>query len=106
MTHVVVAVQVEQAASPCTCDFSVPKVRWYLHIWRQSRIYREPFADVMRSEARESRQNAVWNRGARAAQHRGLMIGLALESARDQAGLQLAPWNADAISRFLCECGR
>jgi hypothetical protein len=105
VTHVAMMVQADSVSVPaCDCTFSTPRVRWYLYIWRQARIAREPFADVMRSEARESRSIDPWIRGARGDANRSRLIGLSLEEARDRGNLELAPWNAEKIANFLCEC--
>ena len=84
------------------CTFSVPRVRWYLTVWVESRKYREPFADVLRSESRNSRDIDPWIRGGRVDPDRGRMIGLSLERAATDGGLALQPWNAEKVARFLC----
>lgn len=104
MTNLAMMVKADPVPVACGCTFSVPRVRWYLYIWRQARLAREPFADVMASEARESRAIDPWIRGRKGDAQQGRLIGLSLEDARDRGRLQLAPWNAEAISAFLCEC--
>ena len=87
---------------PERCEWTAPRIRWYLVVWRMSLIAREPFANVLRSEARLSRDVDPWARGGKVDPGWALNIGLSLEHARDQYGLSLQPHNAERISSVLC----
>lgn len=87
---------------PERCEWTAPRIRWYLVVWRMSIIAREPFANVLRSEARLSRDVDPWARGGKVDPGWALNIGLSLEHARDQFGLSLQPHNAERISSVLC----
>ena len=87
---------------PERCTFAPSRVRWYLVVWRLAEIVREPFAEVLRSEARNSRDIDPWIRGGRVDPDTGRLIGSALEDARDRGGIALRAWNAERIAAFLC----
>lgn len=93
---------VTDCPGPERCEFTTPRVRWYLVCWRLALVTREPFHTVLRSEARLSRDVDPWARGGRVDPGWALNIGLSLEHARDQHGLTLAAWNAEKISAVLC----
>lgn len=83
-----------------SCRFSVPRVRFYLHVWRQAVVSGESFASILRAETRNSRLIDPWIRGSRANRD-AEDIGLSLELA-GRAGLTLAPWNAERVAAHLC----
>ncbi len=105
------ALEVIQPASqprptcPCRfgrCDFSPPKVRFYLVVWRQSLIHREPFEVIFRAETRESRMIDPAIRGGRGSQDYARTIRMSLEHARDNGRIPLTAWNAEKIAAYLC----
>ena len=84
------------------CDFSVPRVRFYLYVWRQAQIAREPFDVVLRDENKSSNLEDPAIRGGRHDPHHARMIAWSLEQARDVGHIPLSPWNAERLSRYLC----
>lgn len=86
---------------PVTCAFTVSMVRAYLICWRQARIYREPFPDVLRNRFRNSRCTDAGIRGTRFDPLNAVDTGIALQQAQ-QAGLSLEAWNAEAVAKWLC----
>lgn len=40
---------------PLACKLSVSRVTFYLHVWRQARLYGEAFEDVLAHHTRDSR---------------------------------------------------
>lgn len=84
------------------CEWTPARVRWYLICWQLALRVHEPFANVLGSESRNSRDIDPWIRGGRVDPERGRSIGLSLEHARDDGGLDLRTYNADRISSYLC----
>lgn len=86
------------------CRFSVRLVKLYLFAARQARILREPLADVLRSEIRNSRPVDPWLRGGRNTDPEIFRdIALSVERARDEGGIDITnPWNAERVAAFCC----
>lgn len=98
-----------QAAAPTavecdgpSCTYTPSRVRWYLICWRLAEIVREPFANVLNAESRNSRDIDPWIRGGRVDPDKARDIGLSLQLARDRYGIALVPHNAERLSRVLC----
>ncbi len=87
---------------PQRCDFTISKVRAYLVCWQQARRFRESFADVLRNRFRNSRHTDPGIRGTRFDPLSAIDLGLSLEQAQ-KAGLAMHSWNAEKVSKFLCE---
>jgi hypothetical protein len=101
----VAAVAVAMPTGDCegaACAFTPGRVRWYLICWRLAEIVHEPFANVLNSESRNSRDIDPWVRGGRVDPDKARDIGLSLQIARDRGGIALVTHNADRISVFLC----
>lgn len=97
-------------AAPCSscdclqgkCKFSVPRVRFYLHILRQAQIVREDPVEVLRDSARSSRPDEPWLRGNKFDSDDARSIILSVIRARDEGGIPLAGHNAERIAGFCC----
>jgi hypothetical protein len=109
-TRLAVALQVIQPERPdarCDCrygycDFTVPRVRFYLVIWRQALLAREPFEVIWRDQTSQSRIADPAIRGGRGDQGYARTIAWSLEQARDVGHIPLTAWNAAKIAAYLC----
>jgi len=85
------------------CDFGVPRVRFYLSVWRQAHLARESFASVLRHRTRSSRTIAPGVRGQGFDWEKAHAIGWSLdEIARSQPAGFMHSANAEAVARLLC----
>jgi hypothetical protein len=87
---------------PLYCDFSVPRVRFYLVVWHQARISREPFEVIWRDKTNQSRITDPSIRGGRGDVVHARMIAWSLEQARDVGKIPLTAWNAEKLAAYLC----
>lgn len=100
-------VPTEPARASCDCltgkcDFTVPRVYWYMIVWRDALILREPFENVLQDCSRVSRDSDPSIRAGRIRSNKGQDIRLSLERARDEGHIPLTPWNAKRIAEFCC----
>ena len=86
------------------CDWdSVPRVRFYLIVWRQSRIHHESFAEVLRHMTRDSRTLDPAFRGRSFDWDKARAIGWSLDEVARVHGLAfMHADNADAVCTVLC----
>ena len=97
----------QQPISSCecfvgSCTFTVSRVYWYLIVWRDAIILREPFEVVLTDCSRVSRDSDPSIKAGRMKVSKGQDIRLSLERARDEGHIPLTPWNARRIAEYLC----
>lgn len=86
----------------CEWD-SVPRVRLYLIVWRQARIYHEAFADVLRHRTRDSRSVDPAIRGRSFDWEKARAVGWSLDEIARVRGIGfMHADNAEAVSVALC----
>lgn len=98
-------VQREVGPAACRdCDWDdLPRLRFYLVVWRQARLYREPFAEVLRCHTRESRLIDPGVRGKTFDMEAARAIGWALDAVHRQRGAAfMHPDNCEAVADVLC----
>lgn len=86
------------------CDWDdVPRVRFFLIVWRQAQLYREPFEDVLRHRTRNSRSIDPRVRGRGFDWNDARTIGWSLDELAKERGLGfMHADNAEAVSSALC----
>lgn len=86
------------------CDWdNVAQVRFFLVIWRQARIHREPFADIFRHFTRDSRAIDPAFRGRSFDWDKARAIGWSLDAVFAKRGAAfMHADNADAVALALC----
>jgi hypothetical protein len=86
------------------CDWDdLPRVRFFLHVYRQAYLYREPFADVLRHRTRNSRSIDPAVRGQGFDWDRARAIGWSLDAVVQRKGWGfMHPDNAESVSLELC----
>ena len=86
------------------CDWdNVARVRFFLIVYRQARLYGEPFADVLRHRTRYSRSIDQSVRGKGFDWDTARTIGYSLDQLATRLGLGfMHADNAEAVSRSLC----
>jgi hypothetical protein len=90
----------------CDCDgdwHDAPRVRFFLIVYRQAHLYREPFADVLRHRTRNSRSIDPAVRGQGFDWDRARAIGWSLDEVRKHHGWGfMHPDNGEAVAEVLC----
>ncbi len=84
------------------CDFTTSRVYWYMIVWRDAIILREPFETVLTDCSRISRDSDPSIKAGRIRSNKAHDIRLSLERARDEGHIPLTPWNAAKIAKFCC----
>lgn len=84
------------------CTFTPSRVYWYMIVWRDAQILREPFEVVLVDCSRVSRDSDPSIKAGRIRSNKAQDIRLSLERARDEGHIPLTPWNAARIAAYLC----
>lgn len=107
MAVALTVIQPEQVKTLCdcrfgSCSFTASRVYWYMIVWRDAIILREPFDVVLTDCSKVSSDCDPSIRGGRMRSSKAQEIKLSIERARDEGHIPLTPWNAAKIAAYLC----